>query len=197
MRLRMNVLLVAASTLALAAGCEEPKEIGPVAPPGFELVRQPTTPGETAQALGEQPTAALAASSKQAKDKTEPSIVANSPPTPIGQPTTTPSGLAYETMKEGDGPTAKSGDSVDMHYTGTFADGKKFDSSLDRGKPISITLGARQVIQGWDEGIPGMKVGEKRKLIIPANLAYGERGKGDIPPNTPLTFEVELVKINN
>ncbi len=196
MRLRINVLLVAASAMALLAGCEEPREVVPVAPPGFELTRQPSTPQENAQALGEQPTAALAAAS-QAKPKVEPTIVANSPPTPVGQPTTTASGLIYETMREGAGQTAKSGDSVEMHYTGTLADGKKFDSSLDRKQPLPLTLGTGAVIQGWDEGIPGMKVGEKRKLIIPPNLGYGERGKGSVPPNATMTFEVELIKINN
>jgi FKBP-type peptidyl-prolyl cis-trans isomerase len=196
MRLRINVLLISVLALATVAGCEEPKEVVPVAPPGFELVRQPVTQGETAQALGEQPAAALPKSDAQQNPKMEPKIVANSPPTPLGQPTTTTSGLIYVTLKEGSGAAAKSGDSVLMHYTGTLSDGKKFDSSVDRGDPLPVTLGMGGVIRGWDEGVPGMLVGEKRKLTIPPNLGYGGQTKGSIPPNSTLIFEVELVKIN-
>ncbi|MCS6976467.1 MAG: FKBP-type peptidyl-prolyl cis-trans isomerase [Gemmatales bacterium] len=109
---------------------------------------------------------------------------------------TTPSGLKYVDLKEGTGPEAKKGDTVEVHYTGWLKDGKKFDSSLDRGKPFSFPLGAGRVIKGWDEGVAGMKVGGKRKLIIPPDLAYGSRGAGGvIPPNAELTFEVELLKI--
>jgi FKBP-type peptidyl-prolyl cis-trans isomerase len=125
------------------------------------------------------------------------SIVANASPTPIGKPTATDDGLIYETLAEGTGPNAKSGDSVEVHYTGTLEDGTKFDSSVDRGKPFPVTLGMGSVIRGWDEGIPGMKVGEKRKLTIPAHLGYKEHGQGKIPPNAKLIFEVELMKINN
>jgi FKBP-type peptidyl-prolyl cis-trans isomerase len=131
------------------------------------------------------------------KEKAMPTVIADSPPTPIGQPTTTKSGLTYETLREGTGPAAKSGDVVEMHYVGTLTDGTKFDSSLDRGKTIPVTLGTGGVIQGWDEGIPGMKVGEKRKLVIPPGLAYRDKGQGKIPPNSTLIFEVELIKIND
>jgi FKBP-type peptidyl-prolyl cis-trans isomerase len=194
MRLRIKVLLVAASAMAAMAGCEEPREIVPVAPPGFDLVRTPTNPGVEAQALGEQPAAALAQGAGQ---KQTPSIVANASPTPIGKSTATDDGLIYETLVEGTGPNAKSGDSVEVHYTGTLEDGTKFDSSVDRGKPFPVTLGMGSVIRGWDEGIPGMKVGEKRKLTIPAHLGYKDKGQGSIPPNAKLIFEVELMKINN
>lgn len=109
---------------------------------------------------------------------------------------TTPSGLKYVDLKEGTGPAAKKGDTVEVHYTGWLKDGKKFDSSLDRGQPFTFPLGAGRVIKGWDEGVAGMKVGGKRKLIIPPDLAYGSRGAGGvIPPNAELTFEVELLKI--
>lgn len=102
-----------------------------------------------------------------------------------------------EIIKQGQGEGAKNGDNVSVHYTGTLADGKKFDSSVDRGQPFSFVLGAGQVIQGWEQGILGMKIGEKRKLTIPAELGYGERGAGGvIPPNAALIFEVELLKIN-
>jgi peptidylprolyl isomerase len=112
-----------------------------------------------------------------------------------GKVITTKSGLKYIEVKEGTGESAKAGDVVDVHYTGRLKDGTKFDSSLDRGQPIRFQLGAGRVIKGWDEGIAGIKVGGKRKLIIPANLAYGNRQVGPIPPNSELIFDVELVKI--
>ena len=110
---------------------------------------------------------------------------------------TTASGLKYEDLKVGEGAEAKSGDRVEVHYTGWLENGTKFDSSVDRGKPFPFPLGAGRVIKGWDQGVAGMKVGGKRKLIIPPALGYGERGAGGvIPPNATLIFEVELLKIN-
>ncbi|MFN8310698.1 MAG: peptidylprolyl isomerase [Chitinophagales bacterium] len=107
----------------------------------------------------------------------------------------TASGLMYIVEKEGTGAQAVKGKTVSVHYTGTFLDGTKFDSSLDRGQPLSFILGQGQVIPGWDEGIALMKVGTKMKLIIPSDLAYGARGVGPIPPNTPLIFETELMDV--
>ncbi|MFL5806330.1 MAG: FKBP-type peptidyl-prolyl cis-trans isomerase [Roseiflexaceae bacterium] len=108
--------------------------------------------------------------------------------------TTTPSGLKYYDLKVGDGPTPQKGATVNVHYTGWLTDGKMFDSSLTRGQPFSFTLGANQVIPGWDEGVATMKVGGRRQLVIPANLAYGPQGAGGvIPPNATLIFEVELL----
>lgn len=106
------------------------------------------------------------------------------------------SGLKIETLREGKGEGAKAGDKVTVHYTGTLTDGKKFDSSVDRGQPFSFQLGAGQVIPGWDQGLLGMKVGEKRRLTIPPELGYGAEGAGGvIPPNATLIFEVEMLKI--
>jgi FKBP-type peptidyl-prolyl cis-trans isomerase FkpA len=104
--------------------------------------------------------------------------------------------LQFEDLTEGTGPAAKAGDSVEVHYTGWLSDGTKFDSSLDRRQPFGFQLGAGRVIRGWDEGVAGMKVGGKRKLVIASALAYGPRGAGGvIPPNADLTFEVELLRV--
>jgi len=104
--------------------------------------------------------------------------------------------LIIETLKEGTGEPAKEKDKITVHYTGWLEDGTQFDSSKDRGLAFIFTLGIGQVIQGWDEGMLGSKVGEIRKLTIPPSLAYGESGMGVmIPPNSTLTFEVEIVNI--
>jgi FKBP-type peptidyl-prolyl cis-trans isomerase FkpA len=106
-------------------------------------------------------------------------------------------GLMIDEVKVGEGTIATKGKTVSVHYTGRLTDGTKFDSSYDRGQPIDFPLGAGVVIKGWDQGIEGMKVGGKRKLTIPPDLAYGARGTpgGPIPPNATLVFDVELVAV--
>ena len=115
----------------------------------------------------------------------------------MDQPLTkTASGLGYVDLVEGTGPQPKPGESVRVHYTGWLEDGKKFDSSHDRREPLVFPIGKGHVIKGWDEGVGSMKVGGKRKLVIPAHLGYGDRGAGNvIPPGATLIFEVELVGI--
>jgi len=118
------------------------------------------------------------------------------PPPLDVQPTTTPSGLQLADFVPGSGTEARLGQQVTVHYTGWLTNGTKFDSSRDRGKGFSFKLGAGQVIQGWDQGVVGMKVGGLRRLTIPPHLAYGERGfPGAIPPSSTLIFEVELLKV--
>lgn len=120
---------------------------------------------------------------------------APAPEKPAGGVAVKANNMNMETLQAGQGPEAKAGDLVTVHYTGTLTDGTKFDSSLDRGTPFSFTLGAGQVIKGWDMGVAGMKAGEKRKLTIPADMAYGDRAIGSIPANSTLVFEVEMIKI--
>ena len=107
--------------------------------------------------------------------------------------------LQIDDLKAGRGPAARPGQRITVHYSGWLEDGTRFDSSHERGKPFSFRLGAGNVIKGWDEGVPGMKVGGKRMLIIPPALAYGEKGSGSgkVPPNATLLFEVELIKLVN
>ncbi|WP_421654918.1 FKBP-type peptidyl-prolyl cis-trans isomerase [Leptothermofonsia sp. ETS-13] len=149
--------------------------------------------------------------------KTEPQAIATitdssganvSTPTPVAEATTsvqaqagdkpvitTPSGLKYVDLVEGTGASPKSGQMVEVHYTGTLENGKKFDSSRDRGQPFQFKIGIGQVIKGWDEGVGTMKVGGRRQLIIPPDLGYGARGIGPIPPNSTLIFDVELLGV--
>ena len=122
---------------------------------------------------------------------TNPETIANKPNSEI---ITTASGLKYQEITIGTGAAPKQGNKVTVHYIGTLEDGTKFDSSRDRGTPFSFLLGAGRVIKGWDRGVAGMKVGGQRVLIIPAEMAYGTRGAGNvIPPNAALIFDVELL----
>ncbi len=122
-------------------------------------------------------------------------VTGNAPGIPpvTGAIQTTPSGLKYIDVQPGTGAQPVVGQRVQVHYTGWLTNGTKFDSSVDRGQPIDFRIGAGQVIRGWDEGVGSMKVGGKRRLIIPPALAYGSTGQGTIPPDATLIFDVELV----
>ena len=120
----------------------------------------------------------------------------NSPAPDAGGYVTNSSGLKYKAIMVGTGDTAEVGKTLSMHYVGTLTDGSKFDSSRDRGTPFEFTLGMGEVIQGWDEGVEGMKESGKRELVIPYQLAYGEQGiPGVIPAKSTLVFEVELLEV--
>jgi FKBP-type peptidyl-prolyl cis-trans isomerase len=178
--------IVVLGSMATLIGCDDPRLV-PVAPPGVEIPRvAPPTSGSGAEALGE------------AKGNASQAPVVStliSPPTKIGETKKTNSGLVYETLKEGTGPEVKPGESVSVNYTGTLTDGTKFDASIDHGGASQFDIGRGRVIKGWDEGIPGMKVGEKRRLVIPAELGYGSKANGSIPANSPLVFEVEVIAV--
>lgn len=151
--------------------------------------RQETTPGETAIVNEPGMTAPNAAGeTTTAPDTAGPTKLSED------QYRTLPGGLKYAVLQEGSGPAAEH-QQVSVHYTGWLQDGTKFDSSRDRGQPFEFVLGHGDVIKGWDEGVKGMQVGEKRQLVVPPAMGYGERGTpdGTIPPNATLIFEVELL----
>jgi FKBP-type peptidyl-prolyl cis-trans isomerase len=145
--------------------------------------------------------AALVMSACTKKEDTAATTATTSAPAANSASTATTGGasvteLKMEDSKVGTGAEAVVGKTVSVHYTGYLTDGKKFDSSVDRGQPFKFQLGAGQVIKGWDQGVAGMKVGGKRKLTIPPTLGYGERGAGGvIPPNATLIFDVELLNV--
>jgi FKBP-type peptidyl-prolyl cis-trans isomerase len=192
---RASVALGAFGLIALGVygpGCEAPQQVVPAAPPGLELKFQPRDEGDNGpQALGEQ-----AAVSGKAPT---PAVVADVPPalaTAKGEYKTTPAGVKYTTVKEGTGAVVRAGQKVTVHYTGTLEDGRKFDSSRDRDKPATFSIGTGDVITGWDEAVPGMKIGEQRKLIVPPNAGYGAQGRPpQIPPNATLNFDIELIDV--
>ncbi|MFL6336646.1 MAG: FKBP-type peptidyl-prolyl cis-trans isomerase [Pyrinomonadaceae bacterium] len=116
-------------------------------------------------------------------------------PGSTGGEVTTPSGLRYTDLVVGTGPSPRRGQTAVVHYTGTLTDGTKFDSSRDKGQPYPFVLGTGRVIKGWDEGVATMKVGGRRKLVVPPALGYGATGNGTIPPNATLVFDVELLDV--
>jgi FKBP-type peptidyl-prolyl cis-trans isomerase len=170
-------------------GCDEPSEIVPVTPPGT-IVPRTVNEADVAQALGESAPSAIKTEAPKPK-----ADVKSMPSTAAGETKTTDGGVKYQTLKEGSGPELKPGQRAAIHYEGKLENGEVFDSSKGRS-PFSVTFGQHQVIDGWEEAIPGMKVGEIRKLTIPPALGYREKGfPPKIPPNATLIFEVELVEL--
>jgi len=157
--------------------------------------KEQTTPPPSAQTTAPQPDQSVVESPQAAKEDEAVQAAQNLGTKTDVSPTMLPSGLQYIDVKVGDGAEAKSGDTVEVDYTGWLVNGMKFDSSVDRNQPFQFPLGAGRVIKGWDEGVAGMKVGGIRKLIIPPDLAYGSRGVGPIPPDSTLIFEVKLLKV--
>jgi len=183
----MTKYFLAASAILglLAAGCDQSK----AAQTTDTVALNKTEATGTAAAADTKPVAGPPAPPAPAADAT--SEIAKMGPTTKKLE----SGLEIEELKVGSGDEAKTGTTVKVHYTGWLTDGKKFDSSVDRNEPFEFSLPG-QVIQGWNDGVPGMKVGGKRKLKIPAKLGYGEQGMGtDIPPGATLIFEVELLEV--
>ncbi len=180
MKRKRTLTLLAAGLLAFA-GCEPP-QVTTALPPGAQPPAPEIPDDQKAEALGEQ--AALGA--VQPPTTTIPTIPLAEPTNP-GETKTTEGGVKYETVKAGDGPQAKAGQKVNVKYVGTFENGTEFDSGN-----YPFRIGVDSVIAGWHEGIAGMKVGETRKLVIPPDKAYGAAGRGEIPPNTTLHFQVEL-----
>jgi peptidylprolyl isomerase len=172
---KMALVLGVALTLTMFGCAREPAQSeAPVPRPALEEGEQP---------VAEEPAAEPAEQPVEAGQE--------------GEEQETASGLKYVDLKEGTGASPEAEDKVTVHYTGWLEDGTKFDSSVDKGQPFTFTIGMGKVIKGWDEGVMSMKVGGKRKLIIPPDLAYRDTGTpdGTIPPNATLTFEVELLKV--
>ena len=188
MKSRIGLLLIL-SGLALA-GCDAPPNSTPVLPPGMEPVRvPPPSAGSGGTALGE-----VQGHAHGPAESGVSTVI--SEPTPIGEIRKAGSGLTYTTLKAGDGPTVKPGQSIKVHYTGRLVDGTKFDSSVDRGAPFPVVIGTGQVIKGWDLGIPGMKVGGRRQLIVPPALAYGAAGSGHQLSGRTLIFVIDLLGVS-
>ena len=176
-----NVRWLAVAALVAVVGCQESKTES----------SSPASSSSSSSGTSTTTTATTSASGMSATTKTE-------APAGASKEVTLPSGLKYQDLVVGAGAEAVTGAMVSVHYTGVLTDGRKFDSSVDRGQPYRFKLGAREVIQGWDEGIVGMRVGGKRKLTIPPGLAYGAGGYPGtiIGPNATLVFDVELMGVN-
>ncbi len=184
--MKIGYLGITSALIGLAlCGCEEPPDLQPLTPPGAYVPK--TSPdADPSQALGETaPTAPTPAAEQTKVVSTKPA-----PPTAKGETKTTDGGVKYETLKEGSGPELKPGQRAEIHYVGTLDDGDVFDSSRSKNppKPFEVTISTGAVIKGWDEAIPGMKVGELRKLTIPPTMAYGKMGKGQNPCECHIDF---------
>jgi FKBP-type peptidyl-prolyl cis-trans isomerase len=186
----LHGLFVAGVGLA-TCGCEDPPLVTAV-PPGVPSrsiadIKEKEEP----QAIGEAGSTGPAAEVKATVPDIPPAL-----PTAKGEVKTTASGVKYETLKEGHGAVVKAGQRVTVHYVGKLDDGREFDSSRRRDKPAEFLIGIGKVIKGWDEAVPGMKIGEVRKLDVPAAAGYGALGNQAIPPNADLHFEIEMINTN-
>ncbi|GAC1333296.1 MAG: hypothetical protein NVSMB14_00010 [Isosphaeraceae bacterium] len=187
-----------AALLCIASGCREPSGIAPALPPGVELSQiRPEREEDASEAKGEDPMRQSALPLPEEITRQEKLPAEPAPPTKPGQSITTKTGLQYKTLKPGNGPEAHKGSVVEVHYVGKLTDQSEFDSSRSHpgGKPFEFTVGEGKVILGWDEGVNGMLVGERRELTVPPQLGYGAEGKGKIPPNATLIFEIELLDV--
>ncbi|OUX71297.1 MAG: peptidylprolyl isomerase [Synechococcus sp. TMED90] len=200
---------------AVCVACLMVALVSQIVAPSTVIAAPPTTTAQTSTAQTSTVQAAAQTADVQAStameldpDETNPTLFAMAPDSnqadasALGgamsaeKPEITASGLRITDLVVGTGAAASSGQTVVVHYRGTLEDGRQFDASYDRGTPFSFPLGAGRVIKGWDEGVQGMKVGGKRKLVIPPDLGYGTRGAGGvIPPNATLIFEVELLEV--
>jgi FKBP-type peptidyl-prolyl cis-trans isomerase len=181
--------------LALSqTACEPPEQIVPTTPPGAVIPRTPPEGEEAAQAQGEPLTAPTKATTEAGK---KPAAYTPATPTAKGETKTTKNGVKYETLKEGTGDELKPGAVALFHCEGKLENGTVFENSRQNGEPLKAAIGMGKLIKGWEEGMPGMKVGEIRKLFIPAAMGYQDRATGKIPANSNLIFEVELLKILN
>jgi len=176
----------------ILVGCDAPEEIVPTSPPGTVLPRAAPDSKDPAQAQGESAVIAPKASGESGKASYTPAL-----PTAKGETKTTKNGVKYETLKEGTGDELKPGLVAIFHYVGTLENGTVFDSTRERGNPYKVAIGTGQLIKGWEEGLPGMRVGETRKLWVPFAMGYGDREAQKIPPKSNLVFEVELLQVLN
>ena len=195
--MKFGPMRIAGALVGLAlGGCGDPTDLVPVTPPGAYIPKvSPDT--DPAQAVGETAPSATSASSatKTATDDGKLAAMKLAPSTAKGETKTTAGGVKYETIKEGTGPELKPGQKAAIHYTGKLENGTEFDSSRSRA-PFEVAIGVNPLIKGWEEAIPGMKVGEIRKLTIPPEMGYGKAGQGaKIPGDATLLFEVELLEI--
>jgi len=175
----------------LLPGCGDPGLIVPVTPPGAAPPKH-VPEDQVAEALGESATHAPRAG---AGETASAELYPPAPPTEPGETKTLEGGVTYETIKAGTGDEFRSGRVGVMNYEGKLDDGTVFDSTKTRGAPDEFAFGSGRLIAGWEMAVPGMKVGEVRKIVVPPEKGYGEKEMGKIPPNSTLTFEVELVGI--
>jgi len=198
-RVLASVVPLLAAVALFASGCGESSSSESdtsstnTTPPTAQAPKPPANEGAATNAAPANATSGAGAAASSGEEQ-KPST--DKPPADGKKVVTTASGLKYSDLKEGTGPAAKTGNTVKVHYTGWLTDGKQFDSSVKRGEPIELTLGQGRVIKGWEEGLVGMKKGGRRKLTIPAKLAYGEEGRPPvIPPNATLIFDCVMVDI--